>query len=637
MRSTQVKKRLRLGLALLAGGMAVAAAPAAAQTSYGAYQENPGDALSRHLRTLAESPRNLPALIGAGKAALELGDAQSAATFYARAEELAPRDGRIKAGLGSAFLQMEQAQAALKFFEDARALGAPEGEYAADRGLANDLLGNQAQAQRDYAVAMRTHDSDELRRRMALSKAISGDRAGALAAIDDQLRRQDRAAWRVRAFVLALTGDATGATEAVRAVMPMQAAAMQPFLARLPALRPAERASAVHFGHFPDRPVQVVETTPQQPAVTQPPRPQQYASARTAVPQTTKPRAAAPPAKAQPRRVERAEKAQPEPSRRSSGLTWAEERALLRGSGFARPRGVSKPVETRPEPARTEPPIRVAKAEPRLPPPSAAPSTSQRVRVTSAPVQQPVSARPVQGPPANAGAPAVVATNAVPLGGPANILPPAVTSRPPVEVASSAASAASDAAANAPSSLLPPAVASAPVESSPAVATITPPPSTLSADAAPLPAAEPAAAASGLAAIAATIKALPDEQPKEEAKEPVQLARAEAKPEPKKAAAPKQETVAEEKAPSRHWVQIASASDALAAAEYKRLKGKAPKLLGDTSGWKASFRSTNRVLVGPFKDRKEAQGLVNALAKANIDAVPWTSPEGQEIEKLAAK
>jgi hypothetical protein len=43
-----------------------------------------------------------------------------------------------------------------------------------------------------------------------------------------------------RAFVLALTGDANGATEAVRAVMPAQAAAMQPFLTRLPTrgLRP---------------------------------------------------------------------------------------------------------------------------------------------------------------------------------------------------------------------------------------------------------------------------------------------------------------------------------------------------------------------------------------------------------------
>jgi hypothetical protein len=84
-------------------------------------------------------------------------------------------------------------------------------------------------------------------------------------------------------------------------------------------------------------------------------------------------------------------------------------------------------------------------------------------------------------------------------------------------------------------------------------------------------------------------------------------------------------------------VQLASAPDALAASEYKRLKAKAPKLLADTEAWKAPFRSTNRVLVGPFPDQKGAQSLVNALAKANIDAVPWTSAEGQEIVKLAAK
>ena len=89
--------------------------------------------------------------------------------------------------------------------------------------------------------------------------------------------------------------------------------------------------------------------------------------------------------------------------------------------------------------------------------------------------------------------------------------------------------------------------------------------------------------------------------------------------------------------PSRHWVQLASAPDALAASEYKRLKAKAPKLLADTEAWKAPFRSSNRVLVGPFQDQKDAQSLVNALAKANIDAVPWNSAEGQEIVKLAAK
>jgi cell division septation protein DedD len=147
-----------------------------------------------------------------------------------------------------------------------------------------------------------------------------------------------------------------------------------------------------------------------------------------------------------------------------------------------------------------------------------------------------------------------------------------------------------------------------------------------------------------LADIAATIRALPsaEEETKPESKPAVKLAEATPKPAaPKpaaKSAAPaKKEAATAAASPSRHWVQLASAPDALAASEYKRLKAKAPKLLADTEAWKAPFRSTNRVLVGPFQDQKDAQSLVNALAKANIDAVPWTSADGQEIVKLAAK
>jgi cell division protein FtsN len=145
---------------------------------------------------------------------------------------------------------------------------------------------------------------------------------------------------------------------------------------------------------------------------------------------------------------------------------------------------------------------------------------------------------------------------------------------------------------------------------------------------------QPPASLSGLASIGAVVRGLADDAPVNEAPKPaVKLAKAEAKPTPKKAVATKAVVEAEAKAPARYWVQIASAPDARAAAEYKRLKGKSPQLLGDTTGWKTA----NRVLVGPFKNRGEAQALVNKLAKADIAAVQWTSPEGQEIVKLAAK
>ncbi len=246
---------VRLGIALLMG----TALGTAAEAQTASFRESAGTALTRHLRTIADQPRNVSALIGAGKAALELGDPQAALTFFARAEEIAPRDGRIKAGMGAAFVQMEQVHAGLKFFEDAASLGVPEAEFAGDRGLAHDLNGDPRRAQADYALALRRQEDPEVRRRLALSLAISGERDKAIATIDRQLRNQDRAAWRVRSFILALTGDAAEATRSAEAVMPAQAAQMRPFFAALPALKPAERAMAVHFGHFPNdgRPLQV--------------------------------------------------------------------------------------------------------------------------------------------------------------------------------------------------------------------------------------------------------------------------------------------------------------------------------------------------------------------------------------------
>jgi Flp pilus assembly protein TadD len=251
MNSTKLKT-LRLGLVLLGSGTALAAVPAAAQVQQNPYREDAGTALTRHLRTLSEQPRSLSALMGAGKAALDLGDPQAALTFFARAEEIAPRDGRVKAGMGSAFIAMEQPRTALRLFSEAAGLGIPEYEFAGDRGLVHDLAGDPRRAQADYSLALSRREDDEVRRRLALSLAISGERDKALATIDAQLRRQDRAAWRTRAFILALAGDARGATQVAQSTMPAQAAELQPFFARLSSLSPAQRAMAVHFGHFPE-------------------------------------------------------------------------------------------------------------------------------------------------------------------------------------------------------------------------------------------------------------------------------------------------------------------------------------------------------------------------------------------------
>ena len=222
-------------------------APLAAQQP----PDNSADALSGYLRTLAGDPRNSAALLGAGRAALEIGDPNAAVGFYARAAEGSPRSGAAKAGLGAALVQLQQPQRALSLFAEAASLGLAEADFAADRGLAYDLTGDNRRAQRDYATALKARHDDETARRYALSLGITGDRAQALALLDPLIRRRDPAAWRARAFVLALNGNVPDADAIARAMLPSQAEALHPFLVRIASLTPAQKAAAVTFGDMP--------------------------------------------------------------------------------------------------------------------------------------------------------------------------------------------------------------------------------------------------------------------------------------------------------------------------------------------------------------------------------------------------
>jgi hypothetical protein len=99
---------------------------------------------------------------------------------------------------------------------------------------------------------LRNGPNDEVTRNLALSQAISGDRAAAMATLDPLLRKQDVPAWRVRAFVFALTGDVAEAQAGAALVMPAdQVAALTPYLPRLAALKSADKAAAIHLGRFP--------------------------------------------------------------------------------------------------------------------------------------------------------------------------------------------------------------------------------------------------------------------------------------------------------------------------------------------------------------------------------------------------
>ncbi len=223
-------------------GYAVAPAPAPA---------DPGAALAGAMRTLATQPKDLAALMAAGRATLDMGDMQAAAGFFGRAEEYYPASPAAKIGVGAAMTMMGDAKGAIGYFDQAKALGAPQSMLGLDRGLAFDLLGQQSRAQADYRAVLFGAQGDEARRRLALSLAISKDIKGAAAMLEPLLARRDAAAVRTNAFVLALAGDREGARRTIDAALPGAGARFEPFFRMLPMLRPEEKAMAVHLGEFP--------------------------------------------------------------------------------------------------------------------------------------------------------------------------------------------------------------------------------------------------------------------------------------------------------------------------------------------------------------------------------------------------
>jgi Flp pilus assembly protein TadD len=238
-------------LAMVGAVLAGVPAVADAQVAVGGGGEAPSDALARNMKLLSTSPNSFDALIGAGRASLALGDGQSAAGFFGRAEEAWPASPLPQAGMGAALAIEGDGAAALQYFARATQRGATQSMIGADRGLAYDLVGQHSQAQADYRAALSGRDGDEARRRLALSLAISGQKAEALSLLSPLMARGDAAGARTRAFVLALTGDANGAKSAIEAAMPGSSSNMAYFFRKLPALRSDQKAAAVNLGIFP--------------------------------------------------------------------------------------------------------------------------------------------------------------------------------------------------------------------------------------------------------------------------------------------------------------------------------------------------------------------------------------------------
>lgn len=244
--------RHALAVALSAGLLASAPGAALAQEVVQALPDPAEAELSDALRRLARSPTSLPALLAAADASLKLDDVDAAHGFYTRAKAQAPQDGRVAAGLGVVALREGDAMMALDLFAEAEAAGENLAPLAAERGLARDLVGDNAGAQVLYRQALARSSSNEVTRRLALSQAIAGDAAASEATLLPLLQRQDQAAFRTRAFALAILGQDEEAITIAETMLPARLARrLAPFLRYMPRLTRAQQASAANLGRFP--------------------------------------------------------------------------------------------------------------------------------------------------------------------------------------------------------------------------------------------------------------------------------------------------------------------------------------------------------------------------------------------------
>ncbi|MGB3797342.1 MAG: tetratricopeptide repeat protein, partial [Alteraurantiacibacter sp.] len=208
--------------------------------------------LNDALRRLSRNPQSVPALVAAGRASLSLDDVDAALGFFSRAQDVAPEDTRVLVGLALVALRRGEAVTALQLFENAEAGGVQMMPYEAEKGLAYDLVGRNQSAQRLYRRSLAREDDPTIRRRLALSYAISGNAEESENALMPLLQRQDRAAFRTRAFALAIMGNEQEAISIAETMLPQRISMrLAPFLRYMPRLTPAQQAAAVNQGRFP--------------------------------------------------------------------------------------------------------------------------------------------------------------------------------------------------------------------------------------------------------------------------------------------------------------------------------------------------------------------------------------------------
>ena len=605
--------------------------------------------LNEALTRLGRNPRDIQALIDAGQAALTIGDVDAAVGFFSRADQVSPGNAQVKAGLARALVRNGNPFDAMPLFEEAERLGLMDSTTALDRGLAFDLVADNASAQRYYRQALSAGPNDEATRRLAISLAISGDKRGAGATLSPLLTRQDMAAWRARAFSLAILGQPEEAIGVVNGTLPPAlAAGIAPYLRYMPRLTPAQQAAAANFGQFP-RAAEIGQDDPRiaRYATTAAPRPALASADAGLIPKGE------PLGRNNRRGRDERNSARDERSsgrdRQTANVTARPAAAVASipassaPTGLAMATGTADPRTRRvndtsgfPAYAPPAPPIasasqvqQVAPAQPRPNPPlAAAPLPSARVVPPPAPAPL-VAARPV-----------AVATAAVPaIARPVVAFPSAAPASQstienrPVAALAAAASPVPQVRGPVPAATAPVVVASVPlapspppVAAAPAVRTAPPAPS------APVP---PVPRRQSLSEVFSDL-----------AKPTADIALASGAVDirrirPTRQVAPglAAEVPKPPSHPSRIWVQLATGRDKAALGyDWRRMSREAETVLRGKRALISSWGQTNRLLTGPFESEAAANSFVSQLRRSNIDgAFVWTSPAGQVVDALPGR
>lgn len=585
------------------------------------------DALSR----LARDPRDVAALIDAGKAALAMGDVDAAVGFFNRADQVSPGNPSVKAGLAGALVRSENPFEAIPLVAEAEKAGPLDAATAADRGLAYDLVGDNETAQRHYQQALARGSSDEVVRRLALSYAMAGDKRASEQTLTPLLQRNDKAGWRTRTFALAILGQADEAVAIAYQTLPQDlATAISPYLRYMPRLTPAQQAAAANFGHFP----RASEIGRDDPRIAQfaPARRPGIAAADSALIPKGEPLG---------RNARNRGRSQPVRASKAARVDGRQVASLAAPARTAPPE--IQPTRERAPVAAPVPAVRIAAA---TPPPEPMPSRSSAVAAVqelppvapAAPIQGPGFAsleQPAQAPtisllstvlPPDVPAPPIVAVPQV-VAAPAQALPqPAPVAAPPVAPRPQIAVVA----APVPPIAEPAPVTAASTIAAPSTASALPPPA---AAPIPVPASRPTRPRllEAFADLAAPVSR--DIVPEAGAVDirKITPAREKAKVEEEKPARPTH--------PSRIWVQVATGREKAALAyDWRRMVREAPDAFRGKQPSISAWGQTNRLLTGPFPSEAAANAYIAQLRRADVaGAFVWTSPAGQVVDGLLAR